>query len=405
LPARLRLIRHMMTQRRPITAAMLLALWCALAAAPSSAQSARELRERAADFAYNLDHDEAMKLLRQAIAAEPNEPAHHRALASAIWLNILFRRGAVTVDHYLGSFSKASVELRNPPAELDAEFKREIAKAIELAEKRAAAAPRDAQAQFDLATAVGLQATYVASVEGRMMAGFRAARRSFEAAETVLELDAKRKEAGLVVGTYRYVVSTFSLPMRLMAYVAGFGGGKELGLRMIEETAQAGKENRTDAEFALVLLYNREKRYDDAMRVMDNLRRRYPRNRLVLLEAGATATRGNRPVDAERLLTEGMAMLVNDKRIRIPGENALWHYKRGAARVMLGRSEEALADLQAALSPDAAGWVQGRTRLEMAKLAVKRGDRAGARREADTAIAVCEKSNDPICVEEARKIR
>jgi hypothetical protein len=141
------------------------------------------------------------------------------------------------------------------------------------------------------------------------------------------------------------------------------------------------------------------------MRVMDNLRRRYPRNRLVLLEAGATATRGNRPVDAERLLTEGMAMLVNDKRIRIPGENALWHYKRGAARVMLGRSEEALADLQAALSPDAAGWVQGRTRLEMAKLAVKRGDRAGARREADTAIAVCEKSNDPICVEEARKIR
>ena len=405
LPAALRLIIHMMTPRRSITAAMLLALTSALAAAPSFAQSARELRERAADFTYNLDHDEAITLLRQAIAAEPNEPAHHRALASTIWLNILFRRGAVTVDHYLGSFSKASVELRNPPAELDSEFKREIAKAIELAEKRAAAAPRDAQAQFDLATAVGLQATYVASVEGRMMAGFRAARRSFEAAETVLELDAKRKEAGLVVGTYRYIVSTLSLPMRLMAYVAGFGGGKEQGLRMIEETAQAAKENRTDAEFALVLLYNREKRYDDALRVMDNLRRRYPRNRLVLLEAGATATRGNRPVDAERLLSEGMAMLASDKRIRIPGENALWHYKRGAARVMLGRTEEALADLRAALSPDAAGWVQGRTHLEMAKLAVKRGDRAGTRREADTAIAVCGKSNDPICVEEARKIR
>ena len=101
-----------------------------------------------------------------------------------------------------------------------------------------------------------------------------------------------RKEAGLVVGTYRYLVSTLSLPMRLMAYVAGFGGGKEHGLQMIEETAAAAGENRTDAEFALVLLYNREKRYDDAMRVLGNLRRRYPRNRLVLLEAGATATRG-----------------------------------------------------------------------------------------------------------------
>ena len=211
----------------------------------------------------------------------------------------------------------------------------------------------------------------------------------------MLELDPKRKEAGLVVGTYRYLVSTLSLPMRLMAYVAGFGGGKDLGLRMIEETVAAGKENRTDAEFALVLLYNREKRYNDALRVLDGLRRRYPRNRLVLLEAGATAARGNRPADAEALLTEGMAM----------GEEALWHYKRGAARVMLGRSEDALADLRAALAPDAAGWVQGRAHLEMARLAVKQGDRPGARREAATAIAVCEKSNDPICVEEAKRIK
>src|SRR5439155_8773915 len=122
-----------------------------------------------------------------------------------------------------------------------------------------------------LGTAVGLQASYVASVEGRLMAGFRAARRSYEAEETVLELDPNRKEAGLVVGTYRYLVSTLSLPMRLMAYAVGFGGGKEHGLRMIEETVEAGRENRTDAEFALVLLYNRERRYDDALRLLDDL--------------------------------------------------------------------------------------------------------------------------------------
>ena len=106
--------------------------------------------------------------------------------------------------------------------------------------------------------------------------------------------------------------------MRLMAYVAGFGGGKEHGLQMIEETAAMAGDNRTDAEFALVLLYNRERRYDDALRVLDNLRRRYPRNRLVLLEAGATATRGNRPAEAEALLTEGLAMLARDE----PGQDS-----------------------------------------------------------------------------------
>jgi tetratricopeptide (TPR) repeat protein len=393
-----------MYARGPTSAAVLLALVLPVVAGNARAQTSRELRDRAADLTYNLDHDEAIRLLRQAIAANPNEAANHRALASTIWLEILFKRGAVTVDHYLGSFTKASVDVRNPPAELDAEFKREIAKAIEIGEQRVAASPKDPQALFELGTAVGLQATYTASVEGKVMAGFRAARRSYDAAETVLTLDPKRKEAGLVVGTYRYLVSTLSLPMRLMAYVVGFGGGKDRGLQMIEETVAAASENRTDAQFALVLLYNRERRYDDAMRVMADLRRRYPRNRLVLLEAGATAVRANRAARGDKLLSRGSP---SSRPIRGPdsGEDGLWHYKRGAARVMLGRRDDALADLRIALAPGAAGWVRGRAHLEMARLALQQGDRAGARREAAEAVTVCEKSNDPICVEEAGKIR
>ena len=81
----------------------------------------------------------------------------------------------------------------------------------------------------------------------------------------MLQLDPSRKDAGLIVGTYRYIVSTLSTPLRMMAYVAGFGGGRERGIQMLQETAAAGGENRTDAMFALVLVYNRERRYDDAL--------------------------------------------------------------------------------------------------------------------------------------------
>jgi tetratricopeptide (TPR) repeat protein len=393
-----------MTPRRPLKAALLLVLLLHAARGAAGAQSPRELRARAAELCYNLDYDQSLALLRQAIAADPNDSSSHRALAATLWLDILFRRGAVTVDHYLGSFTASTVDVKNPPADLDAEFKREITKAIDLAERRATAAPRDPDAHFELGTAVGLQASYTASVEGRLLAGFRAARRSYEEQERVLELDPRRKDAGLIVGTYRYLVSTLSLPMRLMAYVAGFGGGKERGLRMIEETAGAPSENRTEAQFALVLLYNREKRYEDAMRVLADLRRRYPRNRLVVLEAGATATRANRPSDADSLLTEGLAILARDARPRIPGEDALWHYKRGVARVMLRRREDALEDLRIALAPGAAGWVQGRAHVEMARLALQQGDRAAARREAAAAISACQKSSDPICVAEAKRI-
>lgn len=395
-----------MTARGRIAAAIqLLFFGIVLTPASAAAQSPRELRIRAADFAYNLDHDEAFALLRQAIAADPGDSASHRALATALWLDILFKRGAVTIDSYLGRFTSANVQLKRPPPELDAEFKREIAKAIELAEHRTAAAPRDAQAHFDLGTALGLEATYMASVDGHLLAGFRFARRSYEEEERVLELNPQDADAGLIIGTYRYIVSTLSLPMRLAAYVAGFGGGKERGIRMIEATAAAHGENRTDAQFALVLLYNRERRYEAAMRVLSDLRREYPRNRLVLLEAGATATRAHRAAYAEALLTQGIAALARDTRERIPGEEALWHYKRGAARVMLGRREDALTDLRVALSPDAPGWIQGRTHVELARLAQTEGDHASRHREAEAAVALCEQNADPVCVSEAKALR
>ena len=133
------------------------------------------------------------------------------------------------------------------------------------------------------------------------------------------------------------------------------------------------------------------------------LRRLHPRNRLVVLEAGSTALRGGNAVRAEELLTEGLAMLAADKRQRIPGEEGLWRYKRGAARVARGRLEEATQDLKAAVSPDTAGWVQGRARVELAKFAL---DRATPRRPRPGASGggALRAGQDPVCVNDARKM-
>jgi tetratricopeptide (TPR) repeat protein len=371
---------------------------------PTQNESAEALRAKATELAYNLQHDEAVVLLRRAVELAPDDPTTHRSLASVLWLNMLFRRGGVTVDHYLGSFSRSHVDLPKPPADVDKEFRTHIARAIELSEREVAARPKDPNAQFDLGAAVGLQASYIATVEGRLLAGFRAAQRAYDAHEKVLTLDPNRKEAGLTVGTYRYIVSTLSLPMRMMAYVVGFGGGRERGIQMIRVTADAPVDNRVDALFALILVFNREKQYDDAMGVLQELRRLYPRNRLVVLEAGSTALRAGRGAEAERLLSEGITMLPADPNRRIPGEEGLWRYKRGAALALVGKPDAARADLEIATGPEAQQWVQGRARVELGQLALKRADRGTAAREARQAQALCEKANDIPCAEAAKKL-
>ena len=130
----------------------------------------------------------------------------------------------------------------------------------------------------------------------------------------------------------------------------------------------------------------------------------YPRNRLVLLEAGSTALRAGRAAEADAVLTEGLAMLAATNGATIPGEEGLWRYKRGAARVALGRPETARADLVNATSADAQAWVRGRARVELARVALQQGDPGRAAGEARQAESLCQQGQDPVCLDEAKKL-
>ncbi len=246
--------------------------------------------------------------------------------------------------------------------------------------------------------------SYGATVEGKILASFRLARRAYDAHERVLKLAPERKDAGLIVGTYRYIVSALSLPIRLMAYVAGFGGGRERGLRLIEEAASMPGETQTEAKFALLLLYNRERRFDDAIAIVAELQRRFPRNRLLWLEGGATLIRAARFGEAVAMVDDGWKMLERDDRERMHGEVALWRYKRGLANVRLGRSDAARADLTAALTTPGREWVHGRAHAELGRLAERAGQREQARAEYRLAIELAERGNDPIGKQEAEAL-
>jgi tetratricopeptide (TPR) repeat protein len=185
---------------------------------PARASANREseaLRVRAANEFYNLDRDEALRTYREAIAADPQDAGAYRGLASSLWLSITYRRGSMTVDDYVGRVSHPNASTAAPPPpETAAAFRDAIERSLALSRQRIEANPRDVDAHYQLGAAVGLRASYIATVEGSALGAFRVAREAYDEHEKVLDLDSGRKDAGLIVGTYRYIVSALALPLR-----------------------------------------------------------------------------------------------------------------------------------------------------------------------------------------------
>jgi tetratricopeptide (TPR) repeat protein len=371
----------------------------------ASANPASEaLRVRGNAELYSLEHARAAATFRDAIAADPADAAAYRGLAGALWIGIAFDRGTMTVDSYLGRVTRDKVPLPPPPAAVSAEFNRSIDKALSLTRAKLAARRDDPDAAFELGAAIGLRASYAATIEGGVMGAFRSAKEAYDAHERVLALRPDRRDAGLIVGMYRYLIATLSMPLRWMAYAVGFGGGRERGLELMLQAAEYPGDNQAEARLALVLVFNREQRYDDALIQLQKLRARYPLNRLLWLETGGTLLRAGRAREAEPFFSDGIAKLSASSGSRMFGEEALWHYKRGTARAVLGRTAEARTDLMAALNTPARNWVHGRAHFELGKIEQSGGQAGAARVHLESAARLCDSDRDGATADEARKL-
>ena len=373
--------------------------------AEGMAKAPPSLVERGYDAVYNLDYDQAAELFKQAIASAPNDPGVYRGAAKNAWLRILFMNGTVTTDQYLGKMSSSDVKVPVPPEPWATEFHKNIDRAIELGEKAVERNYNSASAHYELGAGLGYLASYVGTIDGKVWGAMKAARRAYAEHEKVLDLDPKRHDAGLVVGTYRYIVAALPMPVRWMAYVVGFGGGRETAIKRLQEAAAYPSDAQTDARFALVLIYSREGRHEEALQSVRGLERSFPRNRLLWLEEGGALLRAGRAAEAEKALDAGIAKMQQEQRPRMAGEVAQFHYKRGVARLTQKNTRGAEEDLKLSAGDQTGpGWVRGRAHLELGKIADLAGNRGLARSEYQTALALCEKGNDPGGAEAAKKL-
>jgi hypothetical protein len=98
---------------------------------------------------------------------------------------------------------------------------------------------------------------------------------------------------------------------------------------------------------------------------------------------------------AEAALSRGITAFDSDARPKIPGERALWLYKRGLARTNLDAPPTRVADLQNALEAHPLGWTEAASTWPWASRRPRRQpDRAVA--EYAKAKTACKASPMPV---------
>jgi tetratricopeptide (TPR) repeat protein len=396
-----------MTSLRATCYAALVLAGCAVSgAAPAASERSEALRREAYQAIYSLDYDRADELFRQAVAADPDDPAAWRGAAAARWQRALFLRGTLLVDDYQGHMGSASAgPIPPPPPALAAAFHENLDRAIAVAEKAVARRYDEAGPHCDLGSALGLAVWFGPSIESKTWDPGRKARRAFYESQLASKLDPTRKDVGLVLGTYRYMLSRMPKTLQLLASIIGFKGSRTEGLRLLEAAAGSPSDLQEEAQFRLVLIYTREERHADAAAVIRDMERTHPGNRLLQLEEACALLRNRQAAEAEARLDEGIARLKQETRPLMPGEVGRWHWRRGMARLLTGKLDEAEADLNLALgASDVRDWVLASIRIEFGKLADLRGNRVKAEEEYRAALAIAVRLDDKRAVSESTRL-
>jgi tetratricopeptide (TPR) repeat protein len=164
---------------------------------------------------------------------------------------------------------------------LDAEFLTATNRAIAEAERWTIAEPQRAEAWFYLGAAYGARAQFrVYRVE--RLAAARDGKRIKEALEQALALDPSMHDAEFGIGMYRYYAGVAPAIFRFLRFLLLLpGGDREGGLAQLERAGRLGVLVGGEAQFQIHVLYLwYEHRSKEALAIIRDLQRRYPRNPL-----------------------------------------------------------------------------------------------------------------------------
>ena len=262
---------------------MRLVLLAAIALAPRLLAQ-ESLAAEGFDHFYNLEYDQAIADFEQAIAQNPNSPDLHNHLAQAIVFREMYRDGALESELVSGTNSFLRRPKLNPAPETEKRFLEEIGKAMALSGARLAKNPNDTGALYALGISYGLRSDYYWEVKKAWHDSLKDATAARRLHTRLSELEPNNVDARLVEGLDDYIVGSLPWGWRMLGFLVGIHGDREKGIRTVQDVARNGKLDRIDAEIFLCALDRRENQPRQAIPLIEDLIRRFPRNFLLRLE-------------------------------------------------------------------------------------------------------------------------
>ena len=318
-----------------------------------------ELRRSGLDALYNIDYDKAQRDFKEIVQLYPNHPGGYQLLAARVWIKTLYESRRLQVSLYSSESFYTNGDDKVDP-KIVTEFRNLTREAKRLAEAKLKQEPKNIEALDFLANTEGLKASFEEAVERRHFAALRDGNDAVDHHREVLKLDPKYVDAQITIGLYEYVVGSLPLPVKILAGATGFRGSKKRGLALLEQVAKEGRWSQDDAKTVLVLLYTREKRFADVVKLTRELSAKYPRNYLLKLETAdalvslAGVKRKEKDlaaaVQAEKEAFATFDDVVRDRNVRDSAVRALdlIHFKYGEALLTAGYNDRAAKEFLAA---------------------------------------------------------
>ena len=231
---------------------------------------------------YSSDFSGAQTVSSRYIAEQPQDALGYAVRASALLFAELDRMGILESEFFESDKRISDNQKRlKPDKAIHDSFYAAIERAESLAQAVLDKNPNDAPALFAMCLTLGELGDYMALVEKKQLASLSVNKRTYREAKHLLQVDPSFIDAYLTTGFTEYLVGTLPVVVRWFVKFDDVQGNKEQGFKNLRLVAQNGNYLKPLAKILLAAGYLREKKPAESQKLLAELAREFPANRLI----------------------------------------------------------------------------------------------------------------------------